>query len=72
MLILIVGLPHFLLFYDNSSEETRSRAERLATQIGASHMNLKIDTVVSALVCLFSSITGKIPRFKVRFHSPSL
>lgn len=50
---------------ENSSEDTRSRAEGLARQIGASHMNLKIDAVVSALVFLFKSVTGKTPQYKV-------
>lgn len=50
---------------ENSSEDTRTRAERLARQIGASHTNLKIDAVVSALVFLFKSVTGRSLQYKV-------
>eukprot|EP00250_Pteridium_aquilinum_P018390 c24065_g1_i2 orf=296-2500(+) len=50
---------------ENSSENTRGRAERLAKQIGASHINLEIDAVVSALLFLFKSVTGKTPKYKV-------
>ncbi|MCO5559701.1 hypothetical protein L7F22_013302 [Adiantum nelumboides] len=50
---------------ENSSENTRKRAELLAKQIGASHINLKIDAVVSALLYLFKSVTGKAPQYKV-------
>ncbi|MCO5595719.1 hypothetical protein L7F22_049765 [Adiantum nelumboides] len=50
---------------ENSSENTRKRAELLAEQIGASHSNLKIDAVVSALLYLFKSVTGKAPQYKV-------
>lgn len=35
-------------------------------QVGAYHLDVKIDTVVSAMVSLFQVITGKIPRFRVR------
>lgn len=48
----------------NSSEETRERSSRLAEEIGASHLDVKIDTVVSAITSLFSLITGKTPQFK--------
>lgn len=49
----------------NSSNETRMRASRLSTEIGAYHLDVKIDTVVSALTALFSAVTGKMPKFKV-------
>ena len=48
----------------NSSDETRGRARRLAEEIGASHLDVKIDTVVSAITGLFTIITGKSPQFK--------
>lgn len=48
----------------NSSEETRTRARRLAAEIGASHLDVKVDTVVSAITSLFSLITGRTPKFK--------
>ena len=47
----------------NSSNATRSRAQRLAMQVGAYHMGIAIDTVVQALVALFSATFGKTPRF---------
>ncbi|KAJ7531013.1 hypothetical protein O6H91_14G028700 [Diphasiastrum complanatum] len=50
---------------ENSSEDTRTRSSNLAKQIGASHLDVKIDTVVSSLVLLFSSLTGKTPHYKV-------
>ncbi|EFJ22527.1 hypothetical protein SELMODRAFT_267968 [Selaginella moellendorffii] len=50
---------------ENSSAQTLNRAAQLASQIGASHMDLKIDKIVSALVSLFTSLTGKVPRYKV-------
>eukprot|EP00249_Psilotum_nudum_P015514 c25368_g1_i1 orf=97-2295(+) len=50
---------------ENSSEDTRSRAERLAKQIGASHLDIKIDSVVSVLIYLFKCATGRTPQYKV-------
>lgn len=49
----------------NSSKETRSRAKALATDIGAYHVDLNMDSVVSALTNLFSLVTDFRPRFKV-------
>ena len=49
----------------NSSLDTRKRAEALAKEIGAYHLNIGIDSVISALTTLFSAITGKSPKFKV-------
>lgn len=50
---------------ENSSDETRSRAASLSSQIGAYHMDVKIDMIVSAMTQLFAVITGKTPRFRV-------
>ncbi|XP_074307630.1 glutamine-dependent NAD(+) synthetase-like [Silene latifolia] len=50
---------------ENSSEETTSRARKLADEIGAWHLNLSIDTVISALLTLFHTLTGKRLRYKV-------
>jgi len=55
----------------NSSNETRSRAKRLAKDIGAYHTDLNIDTVVNALTSLFSTVTSFTPRFKVRGGTPA-
>ena len=49
----------------NSSKETRARAKELAMHIGAYHVDLNIDTVVTALTNLFSVVTNFRPRFKV-------
>jgi len=51
---------------ENSSSETKSRAEGLATAIGSRHISLKIGTVVKAFLMVFTSITGFIPKFKAR------
>ncbi len=50
---------------ENSSRETRQRAETLAKEIGAHHLSIKIDLVVNALIDLFVAITEKKPRFKL-------
>ncbi|KAG8373105.1 hypothetical protein BUALT_Bualt12G0136000 [Buddleja alternifolia] len=50
---------------ENSSNATRSRAKLLAEEIGSWHLDVSIDGVVSALLCLFQTLTGKRPRYKV-------
>ncbi|OWM85193.1 hypothetical protein CDL15_Pgr027980 [Punica granatum] len=50
---------------ENSSEATRSRAKLLADEIGAWHLDVSIDGVVSALLTLFEKLTGKRPRYQV-------
>jgi NAD+ synthase (glutamine-hydrolysing) len=50
---------------DNSSAETRARAKALAIDIGASHLSVAIDVVVTAVVTFFTMVTGKTPKFKV-------
>ena len=50
---------------DNSSAETRARAAALANDIGASHLSVAIDVVVTAVVTFFTTVTGKTPKFKV-------
>uniref|UniRef100_A0A914WZ17 Glutamine-dependent NAD(+) synthetase n=1 Tax=Plectus sambesii TaxID=2011161 RepID=A0A914WZ17_9BILA len=50
----------------NSSKETKERAGALATQIGASHSSVLIDTAVSAVIKIFEIATGgRLPRFRV-------
>ncbi|RPA75542.1 glutamine-dependent NAD(+) synthetase with GAT domain-containing protein [Ascobolus immersus RN42] len=49
----------------NSSEETRSRAKKYAEAIGAYHIDLNMDTVVTSIHSLFSLVTGKRPEYKV-------
>ncbi|CAL5356336.1 unnamed protein product [Camellia sinensis] len=50
---------------ENSSEATRTRAKVLADEIGSRHLDVNIDGVVSALLSLFQTLTGKQPRYKV-------
>lgn len=50
---------------ENSSKETRQRAQSLAAEIGANHLNIDIDTAVTAITTLFTKFTGKTPQFKV-------
>ena len=47
----------------NSSKETRNRASQLAKDIGANHIDLNMDSVVSALTNCFRLVTGFSPRF---------
>jgi NAD+ synthase (glutamine-hydrolysing) len=49
----------------NSGAETRRRAAALSKQIGATHLEIMIDTVTSALEQVFVSTTNKQPKFKV-------
>ncbi|ODV83465.1 hypothetical protein CANARDRAFT_9526 [[Candida] arabinofermentans NRRL YB-2248] len=49
----------------NSSIETRTRAKDLAEKIGSYHVDLNMDTLVSAMVSLFEVTTGKKPIFKI-------
>ncbi|GLT57304.1 hypothetical protein SLA2020_302860 [Shorea laevis] len=51
---------------DNSSEATKMRAKTLADEIGSWHLDVCIDSVVSALLSLFQTLTGKRPRYKVK------
>lgn len=48
-----------------SSQETRSRAERLAKDIGAHHTDMNIDSVFHAQKDLFTQATGFEPNFRV-------
>jgi len=47
----------------NSSQATKSRAQRLADSIGSYHSSIEIDIVVEALLKMFSIVTGKTPRY---------
>ena len=51
---------------ENSSSATRTRAAALAEQIGAYHSSIAIDTAVAAVVGIFRTLTGKVPRFLSR------
>ncbi|KAK9127856.1 hypothetical protein Syun_016653 [Stephania yunnanensis] len=50
---------------ENSSEATKLRAKILADEIGAWHLDVSIDSLISALLTLFQTLTGKRPRYKV-------
>lgn len=50
---------------ENSSEETRSRSKELAAKIGSFHIDLNMDSLVTAVVNLFEVATGKRPIFKI-------
>ncbi|XP_051119026.1 glutamine-dependent NAD(+) synthetase-like isoform X2 [Andrographis paniculata] len=50
---------------ENSSDATRSRAKILAEEIGSWHLDVSIDGVISSLISLFQTLTGKRPRYKV-------
>lgn len=48
----------------NSSQKTKELAETLANQLGTYHMEINIDNVVSALLGIFTMVTGLIPKFR--------
>lgn len=50
---------------ENSSNETRTRARQLAEAIGAYHVDLNMDTAVSAVLGIFRMITGRTPQYAV-------
>ncbi|ODN97035.1 NAD+ synthetase [Cryptococcus amylolentus CBS 6273] len=50
---------------ENSSNETRQRAKDLANAIGAYHVDLNMDTAVTAVKGIFGFVTGRTPQFKV-------
>ncbi|KAJ2077740.1 glutamine-dependent NAD(+) synthetase [Coemansia sp. RSA 988] len=47
----------------NSSRETRSRAKKLAEAIGSYHIDLDMDSVVLAIVSLFTFVMGATPKY---------
>lgn len=49
----------------NSSQETRDRSKRLASDIGSYHVDFNFDTVVLAITNLFTVVTNFQPKFKV-------
>lgn len=50
---------------ENSSTDTRNRANALAEAIGSYHIGLNMDTIVTAVRTLFATVTGIAPRFRV-------
>lgn len=50
----------------NSSKETRRRAKDLGQTINSYHINLNIDTVVAAMLGVFTTVTNFSPRFRTQ------
>ncbi|XP_055333203.1 glutamine-dependent NAD(+) synthetase-like isoform X2 [Paramacrobiotus metropolitanus] len=58
-------LHTFYMGTENSSEETKARAQTLADQIGATHRSIVIDVAVDAVLKIFTSVSGFArPRYK--------
>ena len=53
-----------------SSEETKARAKKLASQVGSHHLSVVIDAAVKAVLGVFSIATNCIPKFRTRGGSP--
>ncbi|KAJ2122024.1 glutamine-dependent NAD(+) synthetase [Coemansia sp. RSA 720] len=51
---------------ENSSTETQQRARHLAQTIGSYHVDLRMDSVVAAIVALFVLVTARTPQYEVR------
>ncbi|KAJ2166176.1 glutamine-dependent NAD(+) synthetase [Coemansia sp. RSA 518] len=51
---------------ENSSTETQERARHLAQTIGSYHVDLRMDSVVAAIVALFVLVTSRTPQYEVR------
>ncbi|KAG8714421.1 glutamine-dependent NAD(+) synthetase [Ceratobasidium sp. 423] len=49
---------------ENSSTDTRQRAKALSEAIGSYHIDLNMDTLVTAVRNLFAVVTGHRPRFR--------
>lgn len=54
----------------NSSKETRQRASILANQLGSYHIEINIDSAVSALLTIFNAVTGLTPKFRTQGGCP--
>lgn len=55
---------------ENSSAETRQRASLLAGQLGSYHLEIAIDGAVKALLTIFTTVTGLVPKFKMSGGCP--
>lgn len=49
----------------HSSSDTRTRARDLAASIGSYHLDFDIDTVVEAVITLFTAVTTFLPKYKI-------
>lgn len=54
----------------NSSQKTKQLASTFANQIGSYHLEINIDTAVSALLGIFSLVTGLSPKFRTHGGCP--
>ena len=48
----------------NSSKETRRRAKELGKALNSYHTDLNIDTIVAAMLGVFTAVTNFTPRFR--------
>lgn len=55
---------------ENSSKETRQRANALSDQIGSYHLSIAIDAAVTAVLNIFTTITGLSPKFRAKGGCP--
>lgn len=55
---------------ENSSKETRQRANSLSDQIGSYHLSIAIDSAVTAILNIFTTITGLSPKFRAKGGCP--
>lgn len=53
----------------NSSNETRGRASRIASEIGTYHLEVRIDTITSAFVALLTTLFPSSKRHTPRFRA---
>jgi len=47
----------------NSSEETRLRAEKIASEIGSRHLEVPLDGIIASTLEMFRDVVGKTPSF---------
>ncbi|XP_072941486.1 glutamine-dependent NAD(+) synthetase isoform X1 [Epargyreus clarus] len=55
---------------ENSSQETKLRAMQLASEIGSYHFPIVIDSAVSAVIGIFTTATGLVPKFRSKGGCP--
>ncbi|XP_037086411.1 glutamine-dependent NAD(+) synthetase-like [Pollicipes pollicipes] len=55
---------------ENSSAETRARAAQLAAEVGSYHLSIAIDVAVSAVLGIFTTATGLVPKFRAKGGTP--
>jgi NAD+ synthase (glutamine-hydrolysing) len=48
---------------ENSSQETKDRAQRLAQSLGAHHLSFQVDGILKSILSLVSVVLGKVPQF---------